>query len=57
MLDLVGGERAKSPCSEEALLLLPELAALPVLVERLSPGARDPPYCCPPATTTTPPPT
>lgn len=33
-----GGDRPNSPCSEEALLLLPELAALPVLVDLLKTG-------------------
>lgn len=36
---LDGGDRPSSPCSEEALLLLPELAALPVLVDLLNTGA------------------
>lgn len=35
---LVGGDLPNSPCSEEALLLLPELAALPVLVDLLKMG-------------------
>lgn len=36
---LHGGDLRSRPCSEEALLLLPELAALPVLVDLLSTGA------------------
>lgn len=37
---LAGGDLPNSPCSEEALLLLPELAALPVLVDLLKMGPR-----------------
>lgn len=37
-MGLLGGDLPRSPCSEEALLLLPELAALPVLVDLLKMG-------------------
>lgn len=43
---LGGGDCPKSSCSEEALFVLPELAALPVLVDLLSTGARAT-YTCP----------
>lgn len=36
---LDGGDLSSRPCSEDALLLLPELAALPVLVDLLNTGA------------------
>lgn len=35
-MGLVGGDLPNRPCSEDALLLLPELAALPVLVDLLN---------------------